>query len=281
MTNGLPRGGAYSGACFFLTDVDGTLLRRNVPLPPAVAEAARRYTALGGRLALCTGRSLPAAEETARRLGVNGPSVLCGGAALYDFQSRRDLDLRPLPLEVMEILRALLVQAPSVSVQALTEKTSYVLRRNRRLNAAGVPEENIGPLRSVEEVEGPVLKLTLCCEEPARLEACRRFFPEGRYRFTFASRSFVDVVAAGAAKGDALLRLARLVGIPPGRFLCAGDGLTDLPMLELAGYAFAPENAAAAVRAAADRVVPSVEQGGMALAFAEAARMLQSLSGGK
>ena len=68
MTNGLPRGGAYSGACFFLTDVDGTLLRRDVPLPPAVAEAARRYTALGGRLALCTGRSLPAAEETARSL---------------------------------------------------------------------------------------------------------------------------------------------------------------------------------------------------------------------
>ena len=47
MTNGLPRGGAYSDTCFFLTDVDGTLLRRNVPLPPAVAEAARRYTALG------------------------------------------------------------------------------------------------------------------------------------------------------------------------------------------------------------------------------------------
>lgn len=258
----------------FLSDIDGTLLRRDVPLRAEVIAAAKEYTDKGGLLSVCTGRSLPAAQGVAQALGVNAPSILYGGAAIYDFQKKSYLYAQPFQWDVMQAVRAVLAQNADISVQVLTLDNIYVLHRNHRLDQWGVREENIGPLCSAEDVSGPVLKLVMCCDDPAKLEFCRQFFLPEFCNYTFASRTFVDVVAAGYGKGEALQTLSQLTGIPYGRFFCAGDAMTDLPMLRLAGISFAPENAMDAVKIAVTRVVPDIHQGGMAEAFRYAAHTI-------
>ncbi len=259
----------------FLTDIDGTLVRQDVPLPDRVTAAAREYTDLGGLLAVCTGRSLPAAREVALALGVNAPSILYGGAAVYDFQSQSYLYAKAFAGDVMAGVEAVLAREPEVSMQVLTQEAVYVLRRNRRLNEKGVKEENIGPECPPEAVKGPILKLVMCCDDPLRLEACRGFFPPALCNFKFASRSFVDIVPAGSGKEDALEALSRLLEIPHDRLFCAGDAMTDMPILRAAGTSFAPENAMEAVKQAVTCVVPHVAQGGMAEAFRQAAELLK------
>ena len=259
----------------FLSDIDGTLLRADAPLTKKVVEAARAYTDRGGLLAGCTGRSLPAVSAVAEEIGVNAPSIIYGGAAIYDFQKKEYLYARPFRWDVMQAVRSVLDTFDDISMQVCTKEKIYVLRRNRRLNELGAPEENAGPLSAPQEVAGEILKLVMCCDEPDHLESCRRFFPAEYCHFAFASRTFVDVVAAGAGKGEAMGRLSELLDIPFDRFFGAGDAMTDLPMLRAAAFSFAPENALEPVRRAVTQVVPSVYSGGMERAFRFAAEYME------
>ena len=255
----------------FLTDIDGTLVRRDVPLPDAVVAAAHDYTAQGGLLAVCTGRSVVAAQEIAQRLGVNLPCILYCGASLYDFQARRHVFLHPFRCDILSSVASVLERHPQVSMQVFSAEEIYVLRRNARLDARGVREENTGPLRHLSEVRGDIIKLVMCCDDPQELSACQAYFPSEFCDFAFASRNFADIVAAGSSKVDAMRALSRAVGIPLKHFLAAGDAMTDLPMLRLAGTSFAPANAIEEVKAAVHYTVPDVSSAGMAAAFALAA----------
>lgn len=255
----------------FLSDIDGTLLRADAPLTAQVVTAARNYTAQGGLLAVCTGRSLPAVVQVAEELGVNAPSIIYGGAAIYDFQKKQYLYAQPFRWDIMQAVRAVLAAFDDVSMQVFTKDEVYVLRRNRRLNELGVREENINAIASPEDVTGEILKLVMCCDEPQHLEQCRQFFPPEYCHFAFASRTFVDVVAAGFGKGEAMTTLSQLLDIPFERFFSAGDAMTDLPMLRSSAVSFAPENALEAVKQAVTYVVPSVHCGGMERAFRLAA----------
>lgn len=260
----------------FLSDIDGTLLRRDAPLTREVKAAADAYTGCGGLLSLCTGRSLPAVRQTAAALGVNAPCIVYGGAAIYDFQQECFLYSRPFSWDVMPSVRSVLKEYPDVSMQVFTPERVFILRRNPRLDALGVQEENAGPLSPPEAVTGAVLKLVMCCEEPSQLERCRRFFPPEACNFAFASRTFVDIVPAGFGKGEAVAQLSRLLDIPTSRFFGAGDAITDLPMLRSCAISFAPENALEPVKTAVTHVIPDVRAGGMAAAFRMAAARLKA-----
>ncbi|MBQ7801928.1 MAG: HAD family phosphatase [Oscillospiraceae bacterium] len=259
----------------FLSDIDGTLVLRDAPLTREVVEAARDYTARGGLLSVCTGRSLPAVRHVAEAIGVNAPSILYGGAAIYDFRRGEYLYTQCFRWDVMTAVRAVLAAYPDISMQVFTIDDVFVLRRTRRLNERGVREENVNPVCDPEAVTGDVLKLVMCCDDPGRLEECRRFFPAEYCHFAFASRTFVDVVAAGFGKGEAMARLSGLLGIPFDHFFSAGDAITDLPMLRGSCLSFAPENALPAVKEAVTYVVPDVYSGGMAQAFRIAAEYME------
>lgn len=58
--------------------------------------------------------------------------------------------------------------------------------------------------------------------------------------------------------------------------LCAGDGMTDLPMLRLADFSYAPANALDPARQSVSLVVPDVKEGGMEEAFRHAASQMGS-----
>ena len=259
----------------FLCDVDGTLLRRDVPLGSSVIQAARSFTEAGGLLALCTGRSVAAARATAAAMGANIPCILYGGAALYDFFTGTFCYVHAFPSSVFQGIAAVLQGHPAISMQVFTAQDIYVLRRNTRLNARGVQEENTAPLSSLSDVQGAVIKLVMCGDDPEELAYCRRYFPEESCDFAFASRNFVDVVAKGCSKVDAMRELSQRLDVPFHRFLCAGDAMTDLPMLRLAGRSFAPANAQEEVRSAVDHVVPDVRECGMAEAFHIAAELVK------
>lgn len=258
----------------FLSDVDGTLMRRDAPLTDEVVAAARAFTAKGGLLALCTGRSVAAAKEVAERVGVNLPCILYGGASLYDFETGEHLYLHGFQGDIRSGIAKVLENHKDISMQVFTREEIYVLRRNDRLNARGVKEENVGEERSLDEVTGDIIKLVMCCDDAEELGSCREYFPDSYCEFAFASRNFVDVVARGCSKVDTMKALSERFGVPFDHFFSAGDAMTDMPMLELSGVSFAPANALDAVKAAVTHIVPDVKEGGMAQAFRIAASYL-------
>ena len=95
------------------------------------------------------------------------------------------------------------------------------------------------------------------------------------YHFAFVSTHFVEFTAKGVDKGNAVRRLIDMTGIDRSCILAAGDSMADLPLLE-AGLSFAVEHAPDALKAAADRIIPSPSKAGIDKAFQFAAMQLRA-----
>jgi HAD superfamily hydrolase (TIGR01484 family) len=74
---------------------------------------------------------------------------------------------------------------------------------------------------------------------------------------THSGAPYIEMSAAGVSKASALQELCERWGISSGSVAAVGDARNDLPMLEWAGTALCPSDAADPVRAVADRVLES------------------------
>lgn len=78
---------------------------------------------------------------------------------------------------------------------------------------------------------------------------------------------FADVYPAGGGKALAMARLNACLGLTARESMAFGDGENDITTLEAAGIGVAMGNASAAVRAHADYVTSTVDEGGIAKAL--------------
>ena len=79
--------------------------------------------------------------------------------------------------------------------------------------------------------------------------------------------AFVDITRKGTDKGQALCKVAEIVGIGIADTMAFGDGGNDIAMLRAAGVGVAMGNAGDDVKANADYVTDSVDEDGIANAF--------------
>lgn len=77
----------------------------------------------------------------------------------------------------------------------------------------------------------------------------------------------IEVNARGVNKGKGILILGEILGIKKEAIMAFGDGLNDIAMLQAAGMGIAMDNAAEAVRAAADAITLSNDEEGVAAAI--------------
>ncbi len=263
----------------FFTDIDGTLLRGNMPIPKKVKAAARRFADAGGMLTLSTGRSHISTERIAREMDVELPCILFSGAILYDFQNGGVVSGTPLPRPVLEKLAELAVRYPEFSVQAYSARRAYLLQMNEVLRDRGIREEIEPGMSAIADIGDPLYKLVMTCSDIPKLEECgATLFGDPGYHFAFASRHFVEVVAAGACKGSAVRTLAAKLGVPLSNTFAAGDAMTDLPMFQVCGRSFAVEGSPPALVEVSDYTIPPCAEGGMAQAF-DTATALMAQSG--
>lgn len=252
----------------FLSDVDGTLLRGDSGIGGNVRQAAGRFMDKGGLLSLCTGRSQFSAAWVAEELGIRIPCVLYNGGAIYDFSQNKFILSFSLKNDILEPVQRVYELFPDVSLQVYTKDRIYLIRKNEFLETYGIKEEMADHLSAVSEVEGEILKITMAADDRQLLKRCgEEVFNTGHLQFAFSSTHFAEVFAEEAGKEIGLRLMAERYGIKIRNVFAAGDGITDLPMLQAAGYSFAPVNAAKAVLEACDMKIPPCEKDGMEKAF--------------
>lgn len=77
----------------------------------------------------------------------------------------------------------------------------------------------------------------------------------------------LEINAAGADKGGALIRLAARLGIPREATMSFGDGENDLSMIRMAGIGVAMANGEESVKEAADYITETNNEAGVAKAI--------------
>lgn len=256
----------------FLSDIDGTLLKTNMPLPDAVIRAASTFVSAGGDLSLCTGRAISATLPVARLLPISAPSILCSGSLIYDFEEQKVLYKNPLDASIHTVLTDILHREPAVSITVYTETEIRTIRSNRILQERGVMEDRNAPLCPLSEVEGDIFKILLTAENPETLIALGDVICP-QFEYLYGSKHFYEITAKGVNKGTAMRMLAGLMDKEQNTFFVAGDAETDLAMREYAALFFAPVTAPDEVKRAADHIFPSPIEGGIAQALNKATQI--------
>jgi len=265
-----------SAVRLFAIDVDGTLLDGSHRLRPDVREAVNRLAASGCAVALATARGPQAVVEIVGQFDF-APSLICfsgGWIGELDSTSLRLVSVRLDRRLPADIARSIVSQAINQGVEpnVFTPETWRV----RKLTDEIVEETrivNLQPLVSDELLADDVepSKIMLI----SRLEVADEALPpiersiQPISTVTFSKRNYLEILPVGVNKAKAVAALAQFLGVDLSEVAAIGDGLNDLEMLSEAGFAIAMGNAADRVKAAADLVVGSNNEAGVAQAVNE------------
>ena len=238
--------------------------------PYAGTALAEYFMAQGGTFSLATGRAMPSFASVMDGVPMNGPTVLFNGAAIYDFPAGRYLRTAFLPECIRDHVRQLSQLMPGLTYEIYHDDNSiHVVNPNeitaRHLHLTHTPSQQIA---SLDQAPSPISKL-LFEEEPQRLrqleEAIRAQDWSREYEVVASAVNLLEITARGANKGGMVRRLAELLGVRQENVCCVGDHANDIPMLEYAGMAFAPENAIPAVhRVPGIHILPDCRENAMA-----------------
>ncbi|HEY6058907.1 MAG TPA: Cof-type HAD-IIB family hydrolase, partial [Candidatus Limnocylindrales bacterium] len=241
-------------------DIDGTLVGEDLVLGERTLAAVAAAVRQGVAVSLVTGRMASSALPFARALGLIEPIVAYQGAlirAMPRVGSRgvgRLLRHRPLPAAVArEIVDWTRAHGLDPHVNHLER---FIVRADDPQaedysRFLGARAELVPDLRSA--ISQPVTKIIAVAGEPRPMEVfeeARRTFA-GRADATISHPRFLEFVAPGISKGQAVRWLARRASIPLAQAMAVGDQFNDLEMIGAVGHGVAMPTAPEPVRALA------------------------------
>jgi hypothetical protein len=113
------------------------------------------------------------------------------------------------------------------------------------------------------------------CLHPEQLEPAKKVLED---RYNFVMQEITDpahrcingeLINRKYDKGRGILRICEHLGVPVEDTIGFGDSMNDLEMIETVGTSVCMDNGAEALKKISDIVCPSVEEDGMAKAFAQ------------
>jgi Cof subfamily protein (haloacid dehalogenase superfamily) len=222
----------------------------------------------GAIFALASGRMTKAMLPYARQLDITAPMIAYNGAEVYDPVAKQALFSLPIEAEPARRLCAM-CEDMGLHIQAYMGDDYFFAADNAyselyaaAINLAG----RAAGVKLSEYITSDCAKL-LIVSEPERLTAVRADFDAafGNIMSISTSRSnYLEFTNTEANKGNALRRLAPMLGVRREEIIAFGDGQNDLDMLAWAGLGFAPANAHPEVLRAAPRTMPSNDEDGPA-----------------
>jgi len=254
-------------------DLDGTLIDHTLLLDPELVTAFRRATEAGLLISLATGR-MPAATARYRdELMIRAPIIYYNGALVRDTLSGDDLLSVTLPRGVLRHAYDVFVHSP-VHPLFYRDDQLYCLEQSLPVRAycdeEGLRAEVIPDPSDFLSLGAFVKSLLIGHPEalPVVREELEGVVGEGAKLLRTRS-NYLEVVPAAASKGSALARLAGYLDVPLERVIAIGDQENDVEMIRAAGMGVAMPHAPEFVRAAADRVAPTPDAGGLLALFRE------------
>lgn len=263
-----------------VADMDGTVLDSQHAVSQGTIEALRRLDEAGCRVVLATGRNYRTALPVAQRIGLDWPVICLNGGLVKHPRDHRTLEARTLPAATARGLAETLLASGAdafafVDGYGGEHDFAYIPGARPSPEAARFLKSYSG-LHVVTDLDGAEEAFARCIEvgSIADGETLRRCADAVRARFDSQVHQMViyapnfdlwlfEAFAAGVNKWTAVERLAAQWGIGTEAVAAVGDDINDIQMVSGAGLGIAMGNAAEAVRAAAQRIAPTNDQGGM------------------
>ena len=249
-------------------DVDGTLVRSDLSLSPAVIRAVESLRDAGIVVSINTGRSMGEMIDFLRSLPWIRYFVVSNGATGYDAEMGKTFYENHLPITIArEIERE--AQKYPVLTQVYADGTSYLDEalwphitrftaehmHHPSLIAGYTPVEHVGDLLAAREND--IEKLYISFEDLSDLPRLRAYCERFPVDLVTSIHNGLEITQKGVEKGTGLVALCEYLGILPEETAVIGDGLADIAMFRHASLSIAMENALPAVKEAATLIAPS------------------------
>ena len=254
-----------------VSDLDGTMLNAAFQIPKENIEAVKEAAGKGVLVTIATGRMYRSALPYAKELGIDVPLIAYNGAIVKTVGGER-IETSFLPPDVVrKVLK--FVFSNGWYVQLYRDGNLYyeVLKETARAyeKASGVPGEAVGKEGLLERADEVPKLLVVTKDGPSGDEALRLLaeaFPD-EIMVMKSTDTYIEVVSPGVSKAKAVLSLAKSRGIEADEIMALGDSGNDVSMLKACGLGIAMGNASEKVKAEADAVTGSCENGGVAEAI--------------
>jgi hydroxymethylpyrimidine pyrophosphatase-like HAD family hydrolase len=234
-------------------DIDGTLVDRNGLLPRTVAEAVGLVVKARVPVVLSTGRSWHGTRPLFEELGLPpGPTVCSNGAVIVRYPPQ-------------EIIKAITFDPRPPGTLIAVEEIGRGYRLNDRFPGEDLTGELI--IEDAEQLSSrPVTRVIL--RDPTRSEedfvALARHLGLQGVSYFVGWSAWLDIAPDGVNKATGLAEVAAGFGVSAADVLAFGDGRNDIEMLRWAGRGVAIGDAPDEVKAAADDVTGTIDEGGPA-----------------
>lgn len=253
-----------------VSDVDGTLVRKDKSLSPQVIAAVHRLRAAGIPFTLISARPVSGIMPLIAPLGIDIPLAAVNGGILF----RPDgsvITAKKIDAEIVAGIFALIADAAvdrwvfaDDRWYASTDQGTHVDHERVASNQQPVLRDDFADLYDRAD------KLTFVSDDPALLKALAEKAKAafgGKASIGQSQTYYLDVTDLAANKGDGVAALAKLLGVDLGDVAVFGDMDNDVPMFARAGLSVAMGQAPDNVKATADHVSSSNQEDGVAHAI--------------
>lgn len=256
-------------------DVDGTLLNNQKEITPGTSAALLKIQQMGIQIVLATGRPSYGILPIAQALELNrygGYIMSYNGGQIIEAESGNTIFEKRIDSQMMPYLykKARKNDFPIFTYKGDAIYTDSPDNTHIR-NEATLNKMQIIPVANfAEDIDFAPHKCMLVSDDPKallglenhwrkRLSGTLDVFPSESY--------FLEVVPPSINKGDTLTILLDKLGVTRKNVIAIGDGICDIPMLQLAGMGIAMGNAPDSVKSCADDTTLSNEEEGVAAAI--------------
>ncbi len=266
-------------------DLDGTLLNSDKKITDESRKVLYRAAEQGIEIVPCTGRFFGGMPENIRKLPFLHYAITVNGASVYDVREQKELFSACIPWEkALEVLEFLDTLPRPLVYDAYIENWGWMTRKMQENVDPFGPDEHY--LKMLKTFRTPVEDLKAFVREnkkdvqklqiymlPGEVEEYKAGMMEAikeKFDWLAVTSSVVNNIEmnfADANKGDALLALAKHLGIPREQTAAFGDGSNDLTMIKAAGFGVSMENGVPELKEMAEYVTRNNDHEGIAFGF--------------
>jgi len=239
-------------------------------------QALARVVSSGIKVSLASGRSVSACVPLINELGLDGFHTTFDGALVSDPKLNHEVFAEPISAAMVEQIIAY-AHDSGIDIELYSDRRLFIERdswtadvRRQVFFAQPVIADFAMIEREERIIKGTIIARS--AKEKAKAAAFRQHFGDNlcfstNRTPTFPGVDFVNVLAPGVSKGNALEVLTAYMDISLDEVMAVGDGPNDASILSRAGFAVAMGDASDELKAIAHHVTLDAEHSGVAKAI--------------
>ncbi|MDR0443091.1 MAG: Cof-type HAD-IIB family hydrolase [Treponema sp.] len=267
-------------------DLDGTTLLPDTTLGDRTTKILKKLISDGMQIIISTGRAIQSSEIYLSAIGAEGPMVFYNGAIVCDVPSNKILSVSPVDIDVadfgIDLAREKNIHYQiylDAGISSVTGNIDPLIKGDTLLIDRQSPEAetykrhtgitpvitDLKKIISLPGLNGCIKSMIIAdssLHDEIRGKMLERF--GNRINVIRSSQTFLEILNAGVSKGEGLKIAMKHRGLTPDEVIAFGDEENDLSMFSAAGFAVTLSNAREKIREAADLVIGSNADEGLA-----------------